>query len=1161
MKEYKCINCFKKFTQKSHLDKHMNKKKTCKKCPINYTTKYAKINGKQISVKEYLKSKPKKSDKIKCLNNHELILVNGEKNKAHFRHKNKGDVGGSPMTKWHSEWQSNFPITEIDFNLKEGQTQKRRADVVIKEFNRIIEIQHSNIDKDNVYCRNKDYRLHNMKLIWIIDGNTSDVKYEKLSTGNYLIIFNKDWKYKSFCGIYKYILLDIDEQIFKIPIDKICNKMIEVNKYIKKNKVITELLSNPKNIWNLWKDDNKIKSKLFYWQKGAGNGKTYGLWEKVIKNQDKNQFILITKTHSGKSVIRQELNDQMERNEYYIEKNMLDFKDNSVNGKKQYVLNYKHKISKREITIIIATVDSFYFNITDINYNNKDPFSTLVENFLNDISKINPYNGHIKFAGKEILLNKKTQIWIDEAQDLPENNLYCMTKLMLSTGIDVGIIGDKLQSLQYNINMLTKLDNNLVNINIIRPSIENNNRRIKVKGLAKEINKYVKFEEYGLPEINANEENLEEYIKPFEILKLPNIIKNDHNEQNINKYCKIIIEKLHKEIIKYNYLPQDILISSPILKGRLELIELKSKLEDMWIKLFNNEKYIKNLKNKYWIENNHNKKDNFIEYVQLHKSETGKAINLDESKFKTRIVSVITSKGDGRNVCLVLNINEQSLKKLSNNKINLIYESYIHVALTRAKKKIFFSLSENNDDIHKRFSSHTDVIYCPKILNKFCISKMNDYIDYKQIKLLFEKNNIKLDEEIIDEDKINNIIDFNDHCIRYAVFKISLHLIFNKTYGQTNKIYSIIKDYKIKEYSINAYWNKLREYKLISDLEDFPIIKYNDSKYNNYTKKIKDYIEKLLNKLNDLDNIKLNDIDYILLCHIIDITVHKQYATINVNEIYSIINKLSYDNNNIKEFYSKIKPIQNTCKKMIKNIETKYGKIEWNLEKSSLKYNGLSQDFIINKMNIPIIGNNKKTVINVIFKTSYSQLNRLETLIEVLSERFLLYNPMGNEYSKNNITRFKNKKIITYVIILETNEYKEFNWEWDKENEELKEIIKNSIIKYYESYHTQIIDFYLKVLNNWNKKWFKKNNHSTPFKYLIKELKYNNNKNNGKYSVPNYIIEFINYFKNLFELDKYKFSIQKSDDYYNKLNNLLESSISDFFTCKNNESFNFNIKL
>ena len=39
----------------------------------------------------------------------------GKKNKPHFRHKNTEDMDTHPMTEWHSEWQGNFPTTEIDF--------------------------------------------------------------------------------------------------------------------------------------------------------------------------------------------------------------------------------------------------------------------------------------------------------------------------------------------------------------------------------------------------------------------------------------------------------------------------------------------------------------------------------------------------------------------------------------------------------------------------------------------------------------------------------------------------------------------------------------------------------------------------------------------------------------------------------------------------------------------------------------------------------------------------------------------------------------------------------------------------------------------------------------------------------------------------------------
>ena len=36
----------------------------------------------------------------------------------------------------------------------------------------------------------------------------------------------------------------------------------------------------------------------------------------------------------------------------------------------------------------------------------------------------------------------------------------------------------------------------------------------------------------------------------------------------------------------------------------------------------------------------------------------------------------------------------------SNNEKNIVYESHFHVALTRAKNKIYFGLQYNNDDIH-----------------------------------------------------------------------------------------------------------------------------------------------------------------------------------------------------------------------------------------------------------------------------------------------------------------------------------------------------------------------------------------------------------------------------------------------------------------------------
>ena len=86
------------------------------KCNLNYQSLYAFVDNTQIHIDDLIKSTDEKvKQKIKCINGHQLIFANGKKNKPHFRHKNTEDMDTQPMTEWHSEWQGNFPTTEIDF--------------------------------------------------------------------------------------------------------------------------------------------------------------------------------------------------------------------------------------------------------------------------------------------------------------------------------------------------------------------------------------------------------------------------------------------------------------------------------------------------------------------------------------------------------------------------------------------------------------------------------------------------------------------------------------------------------------------------------------------------------------------------------------------------------------------------------------------------------------------------------------------------------------------------------------------------------------------------------------------------------------------------------------------------------------------------------------
>ena len=96
----------------------------------------------------------------------------------------------------------------------------------------------------------------------------------------------------------------------------------------------------------------------------------------------------------------------------------------------------------------------------------------------------------------------------------------------------------------------------------------------------------------------------------------------------------------------------------------------------------------------------------YIKFIYLHRSEENKPINLKESENATRILSIHASKGNGCEVVFLFGLNERSLKRFSQNQINIIYESLLHVALTRQKIKLYIGYDNKEDEISKRFEKY-----------------------------------------------------------------------------------------------------------------------------------------------------------------------------------------------------------------------------------------------------------------------------------------------------------------------------------------------------------------------------------------------------------------------------------------------------------------------
>jgi len=127
-----------------------------------------------------------------------------------------------------------------------------------------------------------------------------------------------------------------------------------------------------------------------------------------------------------------------------------------------------------------------------------------------------------------------TELWIDEANDLPIIYYRAIVKLILKTKIDCVIVGDRLQSLEYIENFMTHIELNSF-INIIKYKPENINRRIKVKYMAEKINKLVKFKEYDTPEIFIeNSEKLKDNGENIiEVFEQQRIYANDSDKNKL----------------------------------------------------------------------------------------------------------------------------------------------------------------------------------------------------------------------------------------------------------------------------------------------------------------------------------------------------------------------------------------------------------------------------------------------------------------------------------------------------------------------------------------------------------------------------------------------------------------------------------------------------
>ena len=1151
---------------------------TNNKCVMNFSSQYAYVdNNQQIRIDYYIKNKECFNHKnLYCINGHELICVNGKKNITHFRHKNSDDVGGNYMTEWHIEWQGNFPVTEIEFKKTcDKQIKSRRTDVLLSKTH-VLEFQHSFITKEEVNERTNDYNIHNKKIIWVIHGNKDiTVNYLSYSKRVYLEFISEKWKFESFIDC-EYIYIDINCKIYKIFPRLIKSNMIDVQEPINKEQFIDCLLHNKE----VFTDITPLQCKLFIKQQGAGNGKTYGIIKMLESDEFAHYkyFIYVSKQHSAVYVIYNEFQQQIKNgNLSYIK---LEEEPRFVN--KKYIIQYYNLKTSKICQIIIGTVDSFMYAIGNKNNTEIDKFEGLVNSIIDDHIETTSC-GSINYGGCRPKLYKETILIGDEEQDLKINYAKAIIQIMRNRYIDVYIVGDKLQSISHEINAFTYLlENEFPYIDKNIYDFTNICRRFDHPKLINFVNAMIPFKKYGLPEIEQTSHNssfLEDYNSLI-IFDGKTIYANDTNESKINTEVEKIMMHYEKEVNEYNRLPEDFLIVTPFTQSNPLVDALQLAINIFW----------KNI----------DTDDNFKRYAIFHKSEDGSSINLNESVNATRIVSIHSSKGDGRKVVFVIGLNEGALCRFSGISDSLIYDSLFHVAITRMKEKLYIRL-DGNDDITNKIQKYLhdtgfeNSIINPdiQIYNTIKFETIKDSCKTTSNYQLFQENIFDLINlpKLQDEDNEKKLIDTSHHNVRFASIRINLFLQIIKNEKKVNnsdikkQIIAIFNDIIEQGITETPTW---KGYNLLLQEKDIPILKISDKgldyiKYFNtiiaFSKNILDKIKLVISGKDILDFCPL---ECVIMHYMIETITSGRYTMFHISELYNIVDiySKSFDktkatdhinclcnkcftsditlkpNNSLEPYicvhFEKINKITNNYK-LFYDL---YPNISW-LINYPIYFNGKTNDYNIYK-HYQLIGYDNNNVIIAYIKPQFNALNYNQILMDAVFDAYLVKNVQKNNSNKS-YDYFFGKKIVSVIFTTDLCEPYYINLTTDifeLNQMTIQDIIKEQISSKYMIESKTIYNFY---------KYWRKNCPSEitrPLEiidYIIQQFNLNKAKNTSNTKqLPNYITEFFNNIK--FKIENCKDKQQQKmvlKDYDNKqkfmeyLDQRIDDSINRYFGFRN----------
>lgn len=896
--------------------------------------------------------------------------------------------------RWHHYMQTRLKTLvgcRAEVRVSDTFYKKRRFADIINAFQHHLELQHSLIGYTEVKNRMEDFKKEGYSTYWLLDATDWEVERSNVYPGDedrLLVTLHGNFVnmkeiFRGMCTfVFGYCRFEDQELILKIDLQCIQNQMV----YVRSVYPLETFLMMFEKGWSTVFQPLEARRERCWTveQKPPGSGKTYGIIEKIVNPAKDSsfgrysQFLILTKPHSAKEVVKKELDEQ-------LQKHNISFEHDSY--RKGYW--YHVTIDGKKKLVILATGDSFMYSL-------KKPSGSILSglDMFKDICTIIGKtgkeglnvgrNGYRYFTGCSTYVNAKMMIIWDEATKFDTCYADALSNIMYLCMADAYVVGDLLQSIEMEQNMLRYLleypssgkDDPFPHIERI---IQKDNviRRFGPH-LVKALTAIVKPETYvkyhlSVPvpctEVDTTTVSRESSLGEIQILQVPEVgltdLRGGKHKEHIEKAVNIIWETMEDEMDRLCLLPNDILCIFPTVLVNPFADFLRDYLDDKMIQKMEEPEYrtkmtqrhgrqgedartffeaFDRIRQKKWTAKQKyeqgQKKYEWLAF--LHRSEEGRPIKTSESVAAVRMVSIHAAQGDGRRLVLVFQLSESKLKRFSKGKKNLIYDSLLQVACSRAKSKLIIVLEENQceDDIVSRFLP-------------YCTSEQRDRIEPRiqiQIKYFIDSpllhmfadptmqkgwissvfTNIE-DQRVIQD----HVIEYEHHLIRDCVFHsaFSLHIYLRELeegghfylhgYHQISTVLGKLYDMSITTFSVKEYYNMLYSRKEpYLPLTMIPIVFYKGREVEcgrlfTVCNEVKDLVLKYVNNKQAVPNLSLLTVlHYVALWYMISITQKAQYSLIRPDAITDIFAHYSEEDDHKTKHYQCIenaKPLFQKC--------------------------------------------------------------------------------------------------------------------------------------------------------------------------------------------------------------------------------------------------------